>query len=126
MIELLEKYPKAAKVVRQYYLEKLIESLKTDLPEEFKEHVRQQGVTDEMVAKLVDNQPRSLFDVFDENELYIHVGVLIGINNSIVFKYQVNDLLLGPVFKDGVSFKTRRESEKAAIEEAFKLLEEKL
>jgi len=122
MLELLEKFPKAAKVVKQYYLEKLIESLDATLPEDFREHVREQGITDEVLAKIVGEAPRMVFDVFDENGIYISIGVFAPAS----FKYQINDLLIGPVFRYSEIFKNRKEAEKAAVEKAFKLLNEKL
>lgn len=124
MIELLEKYPKAAKVVREYYLKKLVESLKADLPEEFKEHVRQQGVSNETIAGLLDGNSRALFDVFDENELFIDIDVHVYINSikdTIDFTYKIPGVL-----DQGLTYNTRREAEKAAVEKAFELLEEKL
>ena len=119
MIELFEKYPKAANIVKSYYLEKLLESLKSEgLPEEFKEHVRQQGIDDEKVVKLVETMPRSLFDVFDENEIYIEI-LTDAVFMKPKFQYKISLL-------DKQKFDTRKEAEKEAINVAFKLLEEKL
>lgn len=126
MIELLEKYPKAAKVVREHFLEKLIKSLKADLPDDFKEHVRQKGVTNDTISKLIDNQPRLLFDAFDENELYI--GIILDTSwPKTRFQYGISEGNEGIFTKGQITvFDTRKEAEKQAIEEAFKLLEEKL
>jgi hypothetical protein len=120
MMELLTKYPKAAKVVREHFLEKLLEGLKTEgLPEDFKEHVREQGITDEKVAKLIDNHPRMLMDIFDENEVYINVFPTNEYEN-IEFRTQVN-------FEDvGTSKFSRKEAEFLAVKKAFELLEVKL
>ncbi len=72
MRELLETYPKATEVVKSYYLEKLLQSLEgRGLPDEFKDHVKQQGISNDMLEKLLVDGPRNLFDVFDENEIYI-------------------------------------------------------
>lgn len=119
MIELLEKYPKAAKKVRDYYLEQLIKSLKDEsLPDEFKKHVRQQGINNERVAKMIQGQPRALFDVFDENEIYI---VINKDSTFIKPKFSYNVLL-----DDKNKFDSRKEAEHAAIKEAFEVLENKL
>ena len=119
MTELLEKYPKAAKVVREYYLEQLLESLKEKaLPEEFKEHVKQQGITDETVQGLVSGNPRLLFDVFDENELYITIMKDSAFTKP-KFYYNV-------VLNDGKKYDNRKDAEEAAVREAFELLEQKL
>jgi len=127
MTELLEKYPKAAKIVREYYLEQLLESLKEkSLPEEFKEHVREQGITNETISGIISGNPRLLFDVFDENEIFIQIGITI----KEKWNYLVNDLMISnfPNIPDvgNPDFKSRKEAEQAAVEEAFKLLEEKL
>ncbi len=120
MIELLEKYPKAAEVVRIHFLKKLAESLKnTKIPEEFLSYVQEQGITNNMVANLIDGQPRLLFDVFDENGLYINV-IPTDEFEKIEFLWSIG-------FEGSNSSKfTRRESELAAVQKAFELLENKL
>jgi len=119
MLELLTKYPKAAKVVKEYYLEKLIASLDSSLPEDFKEHVREQGITDEMLSKIVGEAPRMLWDAFDENGIYINVFPT-NEYEEVEFRTQIN-------FEDvGTSKFTRKEAELQAIEKAFQLLEDKL
>ena len=115
-IELLEKYPLAANVIKASILEKMIESFKDDsVPDEFKEHMRQQGVEDDKVAVMIDVQPRFLFDVFDDNSVFIQINVF----NT--FSYSINE---GEVISG--SWETRKEAEKAAIEAAFDVLEESL
>ena len=115
-LELLDEYPKAAIVIKQWYLDKMLESLKDeDLPEDFKEHVRQQGITNENVSKMLEGMPRALFDVFDGQK------VVIQINTFPSFSYSINE---GDVISG--SWETRKEAESAAIKEAFKLLNDKL
>lgn len=115
-LELLDEHPKAAIVVKQWYLDKMLESLKDEsLPEDFKEHVRQQGIDNSTIAKMIDGMPRTLFDVFDNNKVFIQINV------SPNFSYSINE---GDVISG--SWKTRREAEIAAIEQAFKLLNDKL
>lgn len=115
-LQLLDEHPKAAIVVKQWYLEKMLESLKDEsLPEDFKEHVRQQGIDNETIAKMIDGMPRTLFDVFDGQK------VIIQINTFPSFSYSINE---GDVISG--SWETRKEAETAAIKEAFKLLNDKL
>lgn len=115
-LELLDEHPKAAIVVKQWYLDKMLESLKDeDLPEDFKEHVRQQGITNENVSKMLEGMPRALFDVFDSQK------VVIQINTFPSFSYSINE---GDVISG--SWETRKEAESAAIEQAFKILNDKL
>ena len=71
-IELLEKYPETAKVINQFYHAKITDSMSTaDVPEEFKEMLKQQEFDNEYIASFIDNNPWMLFDVFDDNELHI-------------------------------------------------------
>jgi hypothetical protein len=115
--EILETYPKAAIVVKKWYLEKMLESLNNDsLPEDFKEHVRNEGVDDDKIVAVINAGPRALFDVFDENHIYIQINV-----NAPSFAYSINeeDVISG-------SWESRKEAERAAIEQAFEILNSKL
>jgi hypothetical protein len=117
MLELLKEHPKTAIVIKQWFLEKMLESLKDEsLPEDFKNYVREQGIDDEKIATMVENSPRSLFDVFDDHKVFIQINVY-----STSFSYLINegDVISGP-------WHNRKEAEMAAIIESFKLLEEKL
>ena len=116
-IELLEKYPLAAKVVNEWVTKQMLESFKDEsVPEEFKHYMLQQGVDNDKLAVMIDAQPRFLFDVFDENDIIIQI--LLEKDNTFSHK------ILSVVTTN--SWKTRRESEKHAIEAAFDILEEKL
>ena len=117
-LELLEKYDKAAIVIKQYYLNSMLESLKDDnLPENFKEYARQTTIDNDKIGKLIDVQPRGLFDVFDTNKIYIGItpNILIG---GMEFKYTIGDI--------SGEQSTRKESEKIAVEKAFEILNNKL
>ena len=114
-IELLEKYDKAAIVIKQFYLNVMLESLKDDsLPENFKQFAREAGIDNDKIAAFIDAQPRGLFDVFDDNKVYIQI-------NAPKFSYSINegDVIAG-------SWKTRKEAEAAAVEQAFEILNNKL
>jgi hypothetical protein len=118
MLELLKKYPKAAAVVKSHFLEIMLESLNTDsLPDDFKEHVRMQGINDDMVKKVLEKAPRNLFDVFDDNGMFINITFD---HEDRVFRYSVN----GEV--DSQNYLFRKAAEEAAITEAFSLLNQKL
>ena len=117
-LELLEKYDKAAIVIKQHYLNSMLESLKDDnLPENFKEYARQTTIDNDKIGKLIDVQPRGLFDVFDNNKIYIGItpNILIG---GMEFKYTIDDL--------SGEAPTRKEVEKIAVEKAFEILNNKL
>lgn len=126
--ELLNAYPKTAELVKDWFVEKMIESLKTsDAPYEFKEQMRQHAVNIDNLASIIDNNPRGLFDVFDNHGIYI--DVYIGCNNDweVTFGYRmlpikIKDERIDPL----LCYSYRKEAEKAAIEEAFALLNEQL
>jgi hypothetical protein len=117
-LELLEKYDKAAIVIKQHYLNSMLESLKDEnLPENFKEYARQTTIDNDKIGKLIDVQPRGLFDVFDANKIYIGItpNFLIG---GMEFKYTIDEIT--------GEAPTRKEVEKIAIEKAFEILNNKL
>ena len=114
-IELLEKYPEAAKVVNEFYRSKMMNSMETDdVPEEFKEMLKEQSFDNEYIATFIDSSPRFLFDVFDDHEVYINIS-------APKFSYSIDagDVISG-------TWETRKEAEAAAIEHAFAILNDKL
>ena len=117
--ELLETYPKAADVVRKHFMEKLLENLNdADLPEDFKEFARQQDIDNEKIASLISSQPRGLFDVLDENDVFVQISVDL---ENKCFRYSFDG---GKV--ESNDYDTRKEAEVAAIEKAFEILNNKL
>jgi hypothetical protein len=123
-IELLQEYPKAATVVKQWMLNQLLESLKDDtLPEDFKENVRQIGIDDERIAALIDVNPRGLLDVFDVQKVYILIEPF---TNELENDLQSFGWRILFTEYSNLNCKTRREAEQEAIKEAFKILNEKL
>jgi hypothetical protein len=125
-IELLETYPKAATVIKDFYNNKLIDSVSNsseEIPEEFKEMIKQQSFDNEYVATFIDSNPRFLFDVFDNNELNVEILVMYSDRPSM-FTYTVVEGDL--IHTEPTKYNSRIEAEKVAIEEAFKLLNERL
>jgi hypothetical protein len=120
-LELLEKYPLAKKVVKDWFMESMLESFKDEsVPEEFKQFMLEQGIEDDKVGKLIDVNVRILFDVFDENDIFINIIK----EDSTKFMWGYVDTT-GNYIKNGL-VKTRKEAEHAAIEKAFEILEAKL
>jgi hypothetical protein len=114
-IELLNKYPESAKIIRAWFLEKMIESLQTaDVPDEFKDMMRETGIEDDKLSIMIDANPRMLLDVFDDND------IIISISYSSKFMIAING------FDHGERYKTRKEAELVAIDAAFEILENKL
>lgn len=116
MLTLLNKNPKTAELIKEWFTDKMIESLKTDdVPEDFKEMIRKDVIDNEKLDKILRTQPRALFDVFDKNK------VVIQINTFPTFSYNINE---GQAIAG--SWGTRKEAESFAIEVAFEILEQKL
>jgi hypothetical protein len=116
MDKLLEKYPYATDAVRDWFMGKMIESFKDQsVPAEFKEFMRQQGVSNDRIAKILGENPRVLFDVFDDNNLIINI-----IYTDQGFTWDVEDV------KSIQYYPSRREAEGAAVERTFRILDERL
>jgi len=114
--ELLDLYPIATEVVRDWFMDKMAESFKNhELPDNFKNLMREQGITNDKLVKLIDVNPRVLFDVFDDNGVIINI---IHVNG--VFSWNVNTV------KNLNSYSSRREAESAAVQRAFQILDDKL
>lgn len=125
--ELLAKYPLATEVVRKSYFDKMIASveLAKDIPEEFKQSLMNEAITDERLIIFIDSMPRTLFDVFDDNKLYIHIEPFCDEVEKKLQSFGYR-MLFKEYLIENMDFKTRKEAELYAIAEAFKLLEEKI
>ena len=116
-IVLLEKNPASTEIVRAWFLEKMIESLKDEnVPDEFKNFMREQGIDNEKLSIMIDANPRMLFDVFDANDIIIETSLYPNGEFTIKIGNQATTN----------SWKTRKEAELFAIEAAFDILEKKL
>ena len=116
-LELLEKYPLSATIIREWFLEKMLESLNdASISDEFKEMMKAAGIEDEKIGILIDVNSRMLLDVFDDNKIFIEV-----------FLYP-DDTFTCKIGNQATtqSWKTRKEAELFAIEAAFEILENKL
>ena len=116
-LELLEGHPRTAEVIRTWFMEKMIESMKDakDVPEEFKEFMRQQGIDNEKLSVMIESQPRNLFDVFDAKGIIINVFYIVG-----KFHAQITD------YAAETESVNRKEAEAGIIDYAFRILEDKL
>lgn len=124
-IDLLSKYPLAAEIVRKWFFDKMTESMSDEtVPEEFRKAMMLEAITNERLAILIDAQPRSLFDVFDENKIFICISVWTKTPGN--FENAEFGIALNATNKNNSNFSSRKEAELVAIEEAFELLEEKL
>jgi hypothetical protein len=115
-IEILEQYPLTTEVVRDWFIDKMEESFKdSGVPDSFKDFMRQQGVPNDKLVKLFQDNPRVLFDVFDANDVIINV-----LHKEGRFIWDVNNV------KSVDLYASRKAAEKAVVERAFQLLNDKL
>jgi len=120
-LELLEGHPQVAKLICEYYLQIMIDSLNDDnLPEDFKTFVREQGIDNDKITEMIEKNPRNLFDFFDEYKIFVNITAY----SSGLFGYSI----LGTLATLGTSttFPSRKEAEKQAIEIAIGELEKSL
>lgn len=115
--ELLENHPKSALVVKQHFLKVMLDSLNDEsLPEDFKDAVRQAGIDNDKIGRIIDASPRALYDVFDGHKLYAE---------TIVDAYGGFWWKIGET-QSTIGYEYRVNCDVAAISELFKLLEAKL
>lgn len=116
MIEVLKENPKAAAVMKDYYIDLMIKSAQ-DLPAHFREYLEDQGLDISNIAAMMETAPRNLFDVFDKYEIIISITYNRTANK---FCYFVNDQ------QNKLQFDTRKEADQDAVATAIIVLEEKL
>lgn len=114
--ELLENYPYATEAIREWFMSKMMESFKDEsVPADFKEFMRKQGVPNDRIVKLVEDNARIFFDAFDDNGVIINV-----VHTENGFTWNVGDV------KNVQFYKNRKDAEQAAVERAFIILDERL
>ena len=117
-IELLEKYPLSTEVIRQWFFNEMMRSneVAEDVPEEFKKAMVEEAISNDRLAIFIDAQPRGLFDVFDDNNIFIEVFMYPDGQFTCKIGNQATTN----------SWNKRREAESFAIEAAFEILEQRL
>ena len=119
-IELLQENPESSKLICKYYLEIMLESLNDDnLPEDFKAHVREQGIDEDKIAAIIDSNPRNLFDFFDDQGIFINISTT---NNGKTYQCDVSQDLKG----ESQGGYTRKEADLKGVTLAIEMLEKKL
>jgi hypothetical protein len=116
--KLLKQYPLSADVIKEWFLNKLLESIKKDdsVPEDFKEYMMAEGIDNNKMSIFIDGNPRGLFDLFDKYNIIIETFLYPNQEFTIKIRNQATTN----------SWKTRIEAEEFAIEAAFELLEQQL
>lgn len=120
--EILDANPKAASLIHDYYLNKLLDSLEDDnLPPEFKEFAREKGLPIENIVAMLEANPRQMLDFFDEQEIHINVTRYKASDGNIYSTLDSNSTV-----KSSHVFNTRKEADLEGVTLAIQMLEEKL
>lgn len=125
MNNLLETYVVAAEIIRNWFVEKMIDSLNTDkVPEDFKEHMRKTSIDNDKLSTILNSNPRTLFDIFDSYGLYINIYAIPLEDVSVEFSYKIlpRDAKITALTR----YSNRINAEKVAVADAFELLNNKL
>lgn len=118
----LNNYPKTAQLLQDYYTTMMLASIdRANIPDDFKETIRKDGISLDKIEIIVNSNPRHLFEFFDDRSMYIDIKA----NFDGTFQYALLD---GNVSNLGSldKFKTRKQADAAAIEAAISTLENKL
>ena len=117
-LELLQENPHAAQVIKDYYVELMLNTLDESLlPENFKDFLREQGIDDEKVAQMMEANARNVYDVLDDNGFIISISYDATFNK---FYWFIN----GDSHK--IACSTRKDAENDAVAAAIYRLENKL
>ena len=88
-LELLEKHALSAEIVRAWFMERMIESFKDEnVPDEFKDFMREQGIDNDKLGTMIDVNPRMLLDVFDDNDIFISINI-----TDRKFTYRIDNVI---------------------------------
>jgi hypothetical protein len=118
---IIEKYPKVAELLHDYYVKLMMESLDvSQVPEDFKDSLIKESVSMDRIEVLILSNPRHLFDFFDGQGIYVNVEA--SIEGTFMFSIVGNVAMLGST----KTYNTRKEAESDAIEQAMKQLESSL
>lgn len=90
--ELLETYPRIAKIIKDWFTAKMIGSMSNtdDIPEEFKNHMKERGASEDFLINVIDKNPAALFEIFDS--LHVYIGIVIDKlpeTEQVVFNYYI-------------------------------------
>lgn len=114
----LNKYPLCKKLIFNWYIKKMIESFKgTDnVTDEEVAKAAIQMVDEGLIVRVINNTPRLIFDVLDEND--VKVSIFAG---ETAFRYSFDG---GKV--ESIDYSLRKLAELDALSTGLEMLEDKL
>jgi len=114
-VELLNESKFAKPVILNWFKQQMLNSFQgTELTKEQIEQYIEDTLAEKTFVELININPRMMFDVFDENEIYIRI-----IPNNVLYFSRVD-------LEEHVEKDTRKEAELSGIIEATKILNNKL
>lgn len=118
-LEELEKYPNVLDALRTHYTNKLEDSIKQteNIPDDFKEMLKETGITDNTIVSVINENPAALFYFFDDRNIYINITGHI--DGTFIYTIIEPDSTIG----SHKFFNTRKEAESVAIDQSIKRLE---
>ena len=116
--ELLNNNPLSKELIRQWFFNKMTETIDDDIevPQDFRDAMIKEGISDILLKKHIEVNPRCLFEIFDENELFIDIS-----RKKMQFTFDVNSKQI-----ENKYFMFRKDAETNAIIYTMSLLEYKL
>jgi hypothetical protein len=120
--EILDANPKAASLIHDYYLNKMLDALEDEtLPPEFKEFAKEKGLPFENIVAMLEVNPRQLLDFFDDSKVYIDIRA--NFDGTFIYALLIESTSITGEIK---KFDTRKEAELEAVKLAIETLEKKL
>lgn len=114
--ELLEYNPLVCKKIKEWVEEEIKTKNTETIPSEFLQSIIDYNLDEINLGKSIDRNPRFFFDLFDDNNVIIEI--ILCLDKTFYCKIR-NETYTN-------SWKTRKECEKFALENAFKILEKYL
>ena len=115
--DLLDSHPLSKEIIKKWFMKEILKSFENDdVPQEFKDLILSEGVSDEKLTTLIDVNTRMLLDVFDDND----VIMVITYHENLNFGWALNNLV------SEIPFLTRKDAEKDCLIQAFEILENNL
>ena len=121
-VELLNESKFAKPVILNWFKQQMLNSFQgTELTKEQIEQYIEDTLAEKTFVELININPRMMFDVFDENEIYIFISYMNKPKNIGFFHTIKDGQSIIAYLKD-----TRKEAELSGIIEATKILNNKL
>jgi len=117
--DIIKNYPYAYKILYEFYKKKMEDAATTERLKEFTASFSTPESLLPYILSLVENVPRVIFDMLDENGIFININVY-KIEEALMFRYSFDEKV------ESIDYSSRISCERDAIEDGIKYLNEKL